>query len=67
MSKTRKIILISLLNITIVLWLSLIYSVITHKEDEALVNYKSKEEVKEKPKKLEPEKDPSLEDEFPDF
>ena len=67
MSKTRKIILISLLNISIVLWLTLIYSVLTHKDDEALVNYKSKEEVKEKSKKTEPEKEIIQDNELPGF
>ena len=67
MSKTRKIILISLLNIAIMLWLSLIYSVVAHKDDEALINYKSKEDVKDKPKKIEPEKDNNQDNELPGF
>ena len=53
MSKTRKIILIIILNITIVLWLTLIYSVLNHKEDESLLNYKSPVEEKTNVKKPE--------------
>lgn len=44
MSKLRQIILISLLNITIMLWLSFIYSIVTHEEDSTLLNYESSKE-----------------------
>lgn len=73
MSKIRKIILISLVNITIVLWLALIFSVFTHKEDATLINYKSPEEKQnaiksESIKKSEPKKeDNNLENEYPGF
>ena len=67
MSKTRKIILITLINISIVLWLTLIYSAFNHKEDPSLINYKSPEEVQSSPKKVEPTEDMKLEDEHPGF
>lgn len=67
MSKTRKIILITLINISIVLWLTLIYSALNHKEDPALINYKSPEEVITSPKKTVPTEDMKLEDEDPGF
>jgi len=52
MSKLRKIILISLFNITILLWLTFIYSVLTHEEDsELLAILNSKENSKKAPEK----------------
>lgn len=52
MSKLRKIILITLLNITIMLWLSFIYSIVTHEEDLSLINYESpKEDTNSSPEK----------------
>lgn len=51
MSKTRQIILISLLNIAIMLWLTFIYSIWTHKEDPSLINYQSPEEKMAKEEK----------------
>lgn len=57
MSKNRKIILVIILNITIVLWLSLIYSVLNHKEDESLLNYKSPIEESANTKKAETTED----------
>lgn len=70
MSKTRKIILITLINIAIMLWLTLIYSVFTHKEDPTLINYQSPKEEKEeklvKPK-MDMEEDPKQTNEHPGF
>lgn len=67
MSKTRKIILITLINITIMLWLTLIYSVFTHKEDPTLINYQSPKEEKVVKPKMDIENDPKQTDEHPGF
>ena len=67
MSKTRKIILITLINITIMLWLTLIYSVFTHKEDPTLINYQSPKEEKVVKPKMDIEDDPKQTDEHPGF
>ena len=67
MSKTRKIILITLINITIMLWLTLIYSVFTHKEDPTIINYQSPKEEKVVKPKMDIEDDPKQTDEHPGF
>mgnify|MGYP003393060137 CR=1 FL=1 len=67
MSKRRKIILIILFNISIMLWLTLVYSVLHHKEDENLVNYKPTVVEKKEPKKAIPEIDSNKDDENQDF
>ena len=67
MSKTRKIILISLINITIILWLTFIYTVYTHKEDPALLNYKTSTEEKIPSKKSEKPVEPPEENDNQDF
>ena len=67
MSKTRKIILISLINITIILWLTFIYTVFTHEEDQALINYKTLTEDITPSKKPEIPKDPPKENDNQGF